>query len=346
MRGAAIALVFLGLGSARVAVGCSSPSDGAGQTDPAAGTTGAPTDAGKAADSAGPSTATDGATPPSAGDAAGTDAGFAKTYRNSLGVCWTDPTCKRALSVAHGGEWTFNGNAYDSNAAIAAAYAHGADAIKIDGRISKDGVVIVAHSSPFAVYESVDCYNKKIEEMTAAQATSCHRVTPPSETYQRLDDVLNAVRGKLVVQICVKLQSDTAGIAAAVLAAGAEDFAFLEISTSDLQTLVPPIPNGNKLWYLINVSTDLPAVDTLLDTIKNPRAFMYEFEPNMAVDTLVTTRLHPAGIRSFTYDKNASTTPAIKALFDAKFDVVSTNANVASVAARVQVNTAQSITPP
>ena len=291
-------------------------------------------DAGSSTDAGGPA------------DGSGPDAGYPKTYRNSLGVCWTDATCKRALSVAHGGEWTFNGNAYDSNAALAAAYANGADGVKIDARMTKDNVAVVSHSSPLAVYESVDCYNKKIEEMTAVEVTKCHRVTTPAETYQRLDDVLNALRGKLVVQVCVKLQTDTAAIAAAVLAAGAEDFAFLEISTSDLQTLVPPIPNNNKLWYLINVSSNLGEVDTLLDTIKNPRAFMYEFEPNMDVSSLVTTRLHPAGIRSFTYDKNASTTPAIKALFDAGFDVVSTNANPSSVQARVQVNTARAVTPP
>lgn len=279
-------------------------------------------------------------------DGSGPDAGYAKTYRNSLSVCWTDATCKRALSVAHGGEWTFSGNAYDSNAALAAAYANGADGVKIDARITKDNVAVVSHSSPLQLYESVDCYNKKIEEMTAAEVTKCHRVTTPAETYQRLDEVLNALRGKLVVQVCVKLQVDTAKIAAAVLAAGAEDFAFLEISTSDLQTLVPPIPSNNKLWYLINVSSNLAEVDTLLDTIKNPRAFMYEFEPNIAVSSLVTTRLHPAGIRSFTYDKDASTTPAIKALFDAGFDAVSTNANPSSVQARVQVNTARGVSPP
>jgi glycerophosphoryl diester phosphodiesterase len=287
---------------------------------------------------------------PDAGDGGGdagplADAGYMKTYRNSLSVCWTDATCKRALSVAHGGEWTFNGNAYDSNAALAAAFANGADAVKIDGRITKDNVVVVSHSSPLEVYESLDCYNKKIEEMTATEVTKCHRITTPAETYQRLDDVLSAMRGKLVVQICVKVQADTAGIAAAVLAAGAEDFAFLEISTSDLQTLVPAIPNNKKLWYLINVN-DAAEVDTLLGTINNPRAFMYEFDPALAVSSLVSTRLHPAGIRSFTYDKNASTAPAVKALFDASFDAVSTNANAAAVQARIQVNTARGVTPP
>jgi len=261
-------------------------------------------------------------------------------------VCWTDASCKRVLTIAHGGDWSLAGNPYDSNAAITAAFVNGADGIKIDARLTKDNVVVVAHSSPLEAFESLDCYNRKIEEMTAAEVTKCHRLPSQTETFQRLDDVLGYARGKFVVQVCVKLQAETAAIAAAVLAAGAQDFAFLEISTSDLQTLVPPIPNGNKLWYLINVGNNVSEVDTLLDTIKNPRAFMYEFEPTTPVASLVTTRLHPAGIRSFTYDKNASATPAIKALFDASFDVVSTNATATAVQARVQVNTARSISPP
>jgi glycerophosphoryl diester phosphodiesterase len=340
-----LGILLLGLGCVGVGAGAGACSSAASDPDtsvppPEAA---APTmDAGKGSDAASP-TSTDAAPTP---DADVTDAGYVRTYRNTLGVCWTDPTCKRALAIAHGGEWTFNGNAYDSNAALAAAVAHGADGVKIDGRITKDGIVVVSHSSPLQAYESLDCYNKKIEEMTAAEVTKCHRVTTPSETYQRLDDVLAAMRGKVVVQICVKLQADTAGIAAAVLAAGAEDFAFLEISTADLQTLIPPIPNNTKLWYLINVSSNLGEVDTLLDTIKNPRAFMYEFEPNIDISSLVATRLHPAGIRSFTYDKDASSTPVIKGHFDASFDVVSTNANAAAVQARVQVNTARSINPP
>ena len=332
------------LGLLLLAVGCSTAAPAPDGVEPATATAKPEADAGR--DAASPVGGADAGSGTDAAEGSVPDAGYPKTYRNSLGVCWTEATCKRALSVAHGGELTFSGNAYDSNAALAAAFANGADGVKIDARITKDNVAVVSHSSPLAVYESVDCYNKKIEEMTAADVTKCHRVTTPAETYQRLDDVLNAMRGKLVVQICVKLQADTAQIAAAVLAAGAEDFAFLEISTSDLQTLVPPIPSNQKLWYLINVSSNLAEVDTLLDTIKNPRAFMYEFEPNAAVSSLVTTRLHPAGIRSFTYDKDASATPAIKALFDAGFDVVSTNANPSSVQARVQVNTARGVTPP
>jgi glycerophosphoryl diester phosphodiesterase len=279
-------------------------------------------------------------------DSGGPDAGDPLTYRNSLSRCWTDPTCNRALTIAHGGDWSFSGPPYASDAALAAAFDKGADGVKIDARMTQDNVAVVAHSSPIETYESLDCANKKIEEMTAAQVTDCHYALS-TQKFQRLDTVLDALRGKLVVQICVKLPADTAGIAAAVQAATAEDFAFLEISTSDLQTLIPTIPGADKLWYLINIENRLSEVDTLLDTIKNPRAFMYEFDPDVSVSSLVTTRLHPAGIRSFTYDKGQTlSTSAVKAHFDGGFDVVSTDVTKKAVAARIQVNTERGISPP
>src|SRR5215467_4575102 len=54
------------------------------------------------------------------------------TYRTSLGVCWTDATCVRVLALAHGGAWDATTKPYDSNAALAAAYADGDDGVKID----------------------------------------------------------------------------------------------------------------------------------------------------------------------------------------------------------------------
>jgi glycerophosphoryl diester phosphodiesterase len=322
------------------ALGCASAA-----TDPAPGGAAPSPDAPRQADAGAAPAPTSAADAAPAPDAAAPDAGYPLTYRTSLGVCWTDPKCQRALTIAHGGDWSYTGNPYDSNAALAAAFANGADGVKIDARMTKDNVAVVAHSSPLQAYESLDCLNRKIEEMTAAEVTGCHRVPSSTETYQRLDDVLRAMRGKLVVQICVKAQADTAAIAKTVLAAGAADYAFLEISTSDLQTLVPSIPSGNQLYYLISVG-NVSEVDTLLDTIKNARAFMYEFDPSVAVAPLVASRLRPAGIRSFTYDKPASTAADVKARFDAGFEVVSTNATGAAVQARVQVNTARGLTPP
>jgi hypothetical protein len=281
------------------------------------------------------------ANPPQAdGGTPDVDAGdTTKTYRNSLSVCWTDATCKRAMIVAHGGDWTPTGAPYGSLAAVTNAYKNGAEAVKIDVRVTKDDVPVVSHSSPFEIYESLDCYGKKIEDMTAAQVTACHFASSSSETFQRLDTMLGYIKGKMVVQLCVKKSSDYARTIAEVLALAAQDFAFIEVgSPSDL----PALPNS--VYYLVNFESDLSQVDAVM---ANPRAFMFEMNPSAEISSLVATKLHPANIRSFTYDSNGGASVAeLKGLFDQGFDVVSTNATANNLQARIAVNGARGVTPP
>jgi glycerophosphoryl diester phosphodiesterase len=269
------------------------------------------------------------------------------TYRNSLSICWTDATCKRVMAVAHGGEWSALGNPYDSSAAIAAAYARGVEGVKIDVRVTKDNVPVIAHSSPIQFYESLDCVNKKIEDMLASEVTACHRFPSKTEQFQRLDDVLEYLRGKMVTQLTVKLSSDYARTIQQVLAQNAQDYAFMEISTSDLQTLIPTIAGSDRVYYLIEIGSNLSDIDVLLDKIKSPRAFMVEIDTGVAIGSLVSTRLHPAGVRAFIYDNNDLVTAGqLKSYYDEGFDVVSSNQAPNGVTARTQVNTARGVTPP
>lgn len=268
------------------------------------------------------------------------------TYRTSLGVCWTDATCPRVLAVAHGGAWDAATIPYDSNAALAAAYADGDDGVKIDVRVTADNVPVIAHSSPIQIYESLDCANKKIEEMTAAQVTACHRFPSSTETFQRLDDVLAYIHGKMVVQLCVKLTSDFARTIALVHTLGAEDYAFIEINAGDFETLGATLPGGDTVWFLVNVASTLGEVDTLL-ALHNPRAFMYEIDPGVDIGTIVPDRLHPAGVRAFIYDSAAALSESqLEAHYHAGFDVVSSQSGTNGVQARVTVNSAHGITPP
>ena len=53
-------------------------------------------------------------------------------WRKSLdgeGACWTDRSCSRVMTVAHGGEWNIT-FPYDSMPAFVQAYEDGADAVK------------------------------------------------------------------------------------------------------------------------------------------------------------------------------------------------------------------------
>ncbi len=272
--------------------------------------------------------------------------GGAGNYRTSLSVCWTDATCQRVLAVAHGGAWDAATTPYDSNAALAAAYADGDEGVKIDVRVTSDNVPVIAHSSPIQLYESVDCANQKIEEMTAAQVTACHRFPSTTETFQRLDDVLGYLRGRMTVQLCVKLTSDFQRTIDEVHALGAEDFAYLEINAGDVPGVVGPLTGSTTVWWLVNVASDLTAIDGLL-AMHQPRLFMIEIDPGVDIGTLPATKLHPAGTRAFVYDNAASPSVAqLEAHYDAGFDVVSSQSGPNGVQARTDVNTARGISPP
>jgi glycerophosphoryl diester phosphodiesterase len=271
------------------------------------------------------------------------DAGY---VRGSLTGCWSDVRCQRVFSIAHGGSWNATSLPYDSTGALNASIADGTDGVKIDVRVTKDNVPVISHSSPLQFYESVDCVGQKIEDMTVAQVTACHRFPSTTEKFQRLDDVLNLLRGKLVAQLTVKLSTDYARTIAEVHAQHAEDFAFLEISAAELTTQIPTIPGAGTVKYVINAASTLTDVDVVL-AANNPNAFIVEFDPPVQLGTIVTARLHPAGIRSFTYTNAATPTVAdLKALFDKGFDIVSSQAGANGVAARQQVNQARGVTPP
>jgi hypothetical protein len=269
------------------------------------------------------------------------------TYRNSLGVCWTDASCARVMALAHGGAWDTGMKPYDSNAALAAAFADGDDGVKIDVRVSSDDIPVIAHSSPIEIFESLDCYNQKIESMTAAQVTACHRFPSSTEKFQRLDEVLGYLRGKMVVQLCVKNPDDYARTIAEIHAQSAEDFAFIEVDNPQrFETVIPTLPGADTVYYLINVASALGDIDGLL-AANNPRGFMYEIDPGVALGTIITDKLHPAGVRAFIYDNAAAPTVGqLQQHYLDGFDVVSSQSGPNGVQARTMINTARGVSPP
>jgi hypothetical protein len=251
------------------------------------------------------------------------------------------------MAVAHGGAWDLASAPYDSNAAIRNAFDLGCDGVKIDVRVTADDVPVIAHSSPIEYYESLDCGGRRIEEMTAAEVTGCHRLPSFTERFQRLDDVLGYLRDKMVAQLCVKRSTDIQRTISEIHAQAAEDFAFIELDPGDVQTLIPTLIDADTVWYLVNIASSLGEVDTLLDVVRNPRAFMFEFDPGVDVSALAPDRLHPAGVRSFVYD---SATPlsiaAIESYFENGYDVVSTQSAANAVEARRNVHAARGVSPP
>ncbi len=268
------------------------------------------------------------------------------SHKASLGVCWTDKTCNRAMIVGHGGDWTPTGAPYGSMAALVAAYEHDVDSVKIDVRVTKDNVPVVAHSSPFEAWESLDCYGRKVEDMTAADFEKCHFSSKSSEAYQRLDTMLAYAKGKMTVQLCVKDAKDYARTIAQVLTSNAEDFVYLEVSTADLTEKLPSLAGSSQVYYLINIEGDLDQVD-VLSSLKNPKVFMIEMNAGPNVADVIKNKIHPAGWKAFLYEKSQTASPStFKAHFDQGFDVVSANATDNNKKARIEVNKSRNVSPP
>ena len=108
----------------------------------------------------------------------------------------------------------------------------------------------------------------------------------------------------------------------------------------------PADPGKRIVAYLIDIGPNLDEVEVLLD-IANPRAFMFEMDPSPSIGALVANRLHPAGVRAFTYDASpVASVDELRGLYDDGFDVVSAQAAQNGVTARIDVNRARGITPP
>ena len=215
----------------------------------------------------------------------------------------------------------------------------------------RDNVAVVAHSSPILIYESPECAGKKIELMTAAEVTGCHLLGSKTETYQRVDDLLTWARGRTVVMLDVKSSPDFPRAIETAIAAGAEDDLFLEVTTGDFNKIVVGAPGWERIHYLLRL--DSPADIDGLIAEKHSQAFMYEMDPTypdtdaVKMKMLIETKLHPAGIRSFTSTDTKSPTVANhQMLFDEGVDVVMSYDLTNGLAVRMGVNQMRGISPP
>ena len=274
----------------------------------------------------------------------------APTWRDSLKVCWTDLSCKRALVISHGGDWSIDDFPYDSQGAFHRAADKGADGIKTDVHVTKDNVAVVTHSSPLLSYETTDCAGLKIEEATADEVTKCHIFPSTTETFQRLDTVLEWARGKVVIMLTVKESVDFPRAIQTVIEHNALDYVFLETGIGDLQTSVPKNPDWQKSWY--NMQTDSEAdVDTVI-ALNNPHLpfieinVNYQEAQNAKTADLLKNKIHPAGKRGFVSTIHLASVEQHKSMWDEGFDILMTYNLDNAIQARTEVNTARGVSPP
>ncbi|MCU1278295.1 MAG: hypothetical protein JWM53_1841, partial [bacterium] len=241
-------------------------------------------------------------------------------WHNSLGVCWTDATCPRALVVSHGGDWDVKAP-YDSHTALVRAVQRGADGIKGDLRVTADNVAVITHSSPIEIYESTDCNGQYIEQMTAAQVTACHMLGSKTETFQRVDSLLRWAHGRTVVMLDVKVPADLPRAITTAIENDAQDDLFLEVHADDFLNIVVGAPGWEQIHYLVWLTNGPADADAVLAAGHLAQAFMYEMDPTYAgydaaaMKTFIETKLHPAGVRAFSSsDKNDPTVANHQAL--------------------------------
>jgi glycerophosphoryl diester phosphodiesterase len=278
-------------------------------------------------------------------DTGASDAG-PQAHRRSLSVCWTDPTCHRALVVAHGGDWNLSDAPFDSREAFVRAYQLGADGIETDVRVSADGVPVLIHSSPIEYYESLACGGQRVEEMTADALTACALVpSSAGQTIQRLDEALAWARGKIILELDVKEARDLARTIAVVVENAATDFAFVMVSSGELAQEVPASPGWEQLHYMLNLGS-VSEIQAQAASATTRHVFLFEIErsyPGEADEAAVAALLHdvmiPAGVKGFTSsDKNLATVDNHLQVFAQGFDVVLSYNPSNGVAAAQQEN--------
>jgi glycerophosphoryl diester phosphodiesterase len=282
------------------------------------------------------------------------DEEYAGPWRTSLdgeGSCWTEgPSCSRVLTTVHGGDWSAT-IPYDSMPAFERAWEKGADSVKGDFRVTKDNIGMVMHSSPVEIYESFNCWRKKVEEMTAEEAMQCQMINP-QYNFISVPDMLAWADGKVNVMFCVKESTDLPRAISTLVELDATHRAFLEVHVSEfLQAATDNYPGWDQVYYVIEVGStaDIDNMLAVSDEVLR-RAFLFEFKdykewPEVEKDM---DRVKARGVRTMTMSNQNPITATVQNhvdLFHAGFDVAYTYNTDNAMDARYQVNTEREISP-
>lgn len=284
-----------------------------------------------------------------------------RTSLDSEGSCWTEgPSCNRVMTTVHGGDWGIEKTVdntttlfpYDSLPAFENAWRKGADSVKGDFRVTKDNIGMVMHSSPVELYESLNCWNKKVEEMTVEECKQCEMINP-DYNFISVPDMLSWAEGKVNVMFCVKENTDIPRAISTLMENNANHRAFLEVHVDAfLQTVSDVVPDWNNVYYVIEVGStdDIDRMLALSDELLKP-AFLFEFKdyktwPDIDVDI---QRVKDRGVRTMTMSAQNPVTATVQNhvdLFHAGFDVAYTYNTDNAMTARAQVNGENGVNPP
>ena len=269
-------------------------------------------------------------------------------------ACWVESveSCNRAMVIVHGGDWNLQ-YPYDSMPAFQRGFQNQADAVKGDFRANKENVGMVMHSSPVEVYESFNCFHRKVEEMTTEECEKC-KMEVTDYTFISAPELLSWASEKVNVMFCVKEERDIPTAISTVIQANATHRAFLELGMGPLvstATSTQP-PGWDSVYYIIiaRTSADIAQLATLPPSVLK-RTFLIEFDDYTQFTTLSDdiNTVHRLGLRAVGCTPSNSvqaTKEKVRELYDLGFDVVYTWNLDNAVKARVEVNTQRGLPSP
>ena len=205
-----------------------------------------------------------------------------------LDDCILNPTCNKVLSVGHRG--TIVWAPENSLAAFQAALQMGADAVEMDLRNSKDGVLFLMHDE--TLDRTTNCRGK-IEDKVWDEIKKCKAkaILPgiPRQPIPSFADALKSLKGKTVIDVDINTELTEKAVQE-IKKRGMENQVML--LTSSLQNARSYSNNG--IAFLARAKT-VSDVDGFLQLPKKPAAVEVDIE----LLPLVQKKIHQAGSRTF-----------------------------------------------
>lgn len=109
--------------------------------------------------------------------------------------------------------------------------------------------------SPIEIYESLNCFGRRVEEMTAEECTKC-QMALTNYTFISVPEMLKWADGKVNVMLCVKESTDIPRAISTLIENGASHRAFLEVSISSiLEQEAADTPGWDQVYYVVNLKS-------------------------------------------------------------------------------------------
>jgi hypothetical protein len=189
--------------------------------------------------------------------------------------------------------------------------------------------------------------------MTAAECSACHMIYT-NYTFSPVPEVLSWAEDTINFMFCVKETHDIARAITTLIENNATHRAFLEISVSEMLDVVVAenLEGWESVYYVINMHTP-EELNRILSSSSDilKRTFLFEFNewekwPDLSENIALAKE---AGIRTFAATKDNGLTATVQNhldIYHAGFDVVYTYNLDNAIVARIEVNTANGISPP